>query len=165
MQKSYAIHRFVGPSALKSPTRLHEDPKTIGSPEQNKKTKEEKAHENTLRRSGEILRYAPKGTFACFAEKSIPLGVARFFASLFTAGGWREDEDALRKVTVSPVLDDTSFLMVFFLNDPHQALNAKQAINDVFHEFGFEVVKKGETEEFFGPEHGFRAFLAVTVRR
>ena len=26
MQKSYAIHRFVGPAALKSPTRLHEDP-------------------------------------------------------------------------------------------------------------------------------------------
>lgn len=59
-----------------------------GTPKTNKKTKEEEAHEKALRRSTEILRYAPKGTFACFADKSIPHGVTRFFASLFTAGGW-----------------------------------------------------------------------------
>lgn len=55
--------------------------------------------------------------------------------------------------------------MAFFLQDPHQVSTAKQAIDEVFHEFGFEVVKKGETEELFGREHGFRALLVVAARR
>jgi hypothetical protein len=138
-----------------------------GSTQQNKKTKEQKALETALRKSGEILRHAPKGVFICFAEKSIPQGVARFFGGLFSANGWREDKDATRHATLSPssVLDDSSFAMAFVLNHPHQVSNARQAIDQVFLEFGFETVKGGDPEELFGPEHGFRAFLIVTARR
>jgi hypothetical protein len=135
------------------------------TPKPNKKTKEEEAFEKSLRRSAEILRYAPKGTFTCFAAKSIPHGVMRSFASLFTASGWRElDKDAPREGIVPP-LDESSFAMAFFLQNPHQVSNAQLAIDEVFHEFGFEVVRRGETEELFGREHGFRALLIVAARR
>jgi hypothetical protein len=137
-----------------------------GSPQQNKKTKEEEALETALRRSGKILRYAPKGSFAYFANKSVPLGIAGFFARLFAASGWRElDKKSPRDAAGSRTLDDSSFAMAFFLNDPHQVSNAKQAIDEVFREFGFEPVKNRDGDEFFSPEQGFRAFLIVGAHR
>ena len=136
-----------------------------GTTKPNKKTEQEEAHEEALRRAAEILRYAPKGSFTCLAERSIPDGVTRFFARLFTASGWREiNKDDPRKGIASS-LDDSSFAMAFFLDDPHQVSNAKQAIDEVFREFGFEPVRNGDTEELFGREHGFRVFLIVAARR
>lgn len=134
------------------------------SPEQSKRAME--AHEIALRQAGEILRYAPKGSFTYFANKRVPLAVGMFFAGLFTTSGWRElDQDTLHEPIRSPVLDDFSFCMVFFVADRHQVSNAKQAIDEVFRKFGFEVAIDGDVSEFFGPEHRFRAYLIMAAGR
>jgi hypothetical protein len=132
-----------------------------------KSKKKEEPHEIVRREVAEILRYAPKGSFAVFANERTPQALCTYFAELFTTNGWRLLQQPAFKVSEETLrnFDATTFGMAFFMPDRHQLSNAQQAIEEVFTKYQFKRTRRTAGDEWFGAEHGFRAFILMAATK